>query len=351
MTDGGRLQIRDSPQASKTSDVATPAGEPEAEPDWDDTPPGKGHWREDKIGLLLTMTSLISGVDPCPTVPDTFLDIARIPKLVRQLKSVARAGEDAVAEPDEDAADTAEAESEEAETADKALAADGIYEPPEVHTRQVQATRQPWQQFTLQMASAAWQLGFQKASRKAFVADGSANNWRLHKRYFSSFEPILDFIHALSYVYASATAGQSLETGWLRYQEWIGWVWSGEVSKVIESLKARQLELGVPAKDASSTSPAVVVTKSLTYLENHQDKMKYPEYRKNGLPLTSSLMESAVKQINQRVKGSEKFWSEAGSEAVLQLRADYLSGGDIVEAFWDQRQAEATGQRTYRRSI
>lgn len=36
-------------------------------------------------------------------------------------------------------------------------------------------------------------------------------------------------------------------------------------------------------------------------------------------------VESAIKRINRRVKGSEKFWSEPGAEAILQLRADYLT--------------------------
>src|SRR2546422_485094 len=116
------------------------------------------------------------------------------------------------------------------------------------------------------------------------------------------------------------------------------------------ALRARQSELGVPAADEPETSPAVVVSKALAYLEKHQDKMKHDEYRRAGLPITSSLMESAVKQINQRVKGSEKFWSEQGSEAVLQLRADQLSDGEILETFWLRHQAEATGQRRYRRS-
>jgi hypothetical protein len=53
---------------------------------------------------------------------------------------------------------------------------------------------------------------------------------------------------------------------------------------------------------------------------------------------------------NQGVKGSEKFWSEAGSEAVLQLRADQLSDGAILADFWERRQAAATGQRRYRRA-
>ena len=37
--------------------------------------------------------------------------------------------------------------------------------------------------------------------------------------------------------------------------------------------------------------------------------MNYPEYRRLGLPLTSSHIESTIKQIAARVKGSEKFWS------------------------------------------
>ena len=44
-----------------------------------------------------------------------------------------------------------------------------------------------------------------------------------------------------------------------------------------------------------------------------------------GLPWTTSHVESTVKVFNRRVKGSEKFWSEAGAEAILQLRAAFLS--------------------------
>ena len=75
-----------------------------------------------------------------------------------------------------------------------------------------------------------------------------------------------------------------------------------------------------------------------------------PEYRKAGLPVTSSLMESTVKQMNRRVKGSEKFWSEEGAEGILQLRADDLSDDKPLERFWEKRQAAASGQRRYRRS-
>ena len=78
--------------------------------------------------------------------------------------------------------------------------------------------------------------------------------------------------------------------------------------------------------------------------------MKYAEYRQQGLPITSSYVESAVKQFNQRVKGTEMFWTEAGAEAILQLRADHLSADEPLAEFWQTRQAQQTGQRPYRKA-
>jgi hypothetical protein len=119
---------------------------------------------------------------------------------------------------------------------------------------------------------------------------------------------------------------------------------------VITALEARQSELGTPAPDDPETGPRVVVAEALTYLRNNAARMCYPDYRTAGLPLTSSHMESTVKRFNRRVKGTEKFWSEEGAEAILQLRADYLSETEPLERFWKDRQASATGRRCYRRS-
>jgi hypothetical protein len=63
--------------------------------------------------------------------------------------------------------------------------------------------------------------------------------------------------------------------------------------------------------------------------------------------ITSSHIESTVKQINRRVKGTEKFWSEGGAEALLQLAADHLSETNPLATFWRERPGRATGQRHY----
>ena len=106
-------------------------------------------------------------------------------------------------------------------------------------------------------------------------------------------------------------AGRTFVQGWPIYERWISWVWAGQVAEVIAELTQRQQEVGPAGKDAKEGSPQRVVQESLTYLSNHQDKMQYAEYRKQGLPLMSSHVESTIKQINYRVKGTEKFWSEA----------------------------------------
>jgi hypothetical protein len=330
--DGGRLQIRE--RTAPAAEPAHPAAEPEP---WEPEPPvPKGHWREDKVGLLAAMQSEPCGSDPCPQIPPGFVDLLRIPLLAKALGKVAAGGEDEAGATDPGPRRPA------------ALPEAAAYEPPEVEQRRVVASCRPWPAFARVVAQAAWVAGFQKAKRKAFVADGSANNWRLQQRFFGSFVAVLDFIHALSHVYAAATAGRPLAQGWECYREWIGWVWRGEVARVIEQLRQRQAEVGRPDPGESETSVRSVVTRTLGYLTNHQDKMKYEEYRRQGLPITSSLMESVVKQMNYRVKGSEKFWCQHGAEAIVQLRADHLSDDAPLDAFFQQRQANATGQRPYR---
>lgn len=355
MADAGMLQLReeDQDEAAANANVsscdlaalATDAHESgatdakaEEDHDQDEKPSGR-YWHEDKVGLTLLMQSEESQTDPCANIPDTFIDAQRVAKIVRGLKkakALQAAEEDQPGEEDPDPDEQQEPE-------------ETPYQGPSLQKRQVVASRQSWPLFGALLASAAYLAGFAKAPRKAFVADGARAIWGVWKARFSSYTPILDFIHAMSYVYESAKAmGQEEGTGWKLYATWITWVWQGKVSQVIEALQQWQQVNGKPQKGEAKTSTRSVVAKALGYLVSNQKRMKYDEYRKKGLPIVSSLVESMVKQVSRRVKGTEKFWGEEGAEAILQLRADYLSDGDVMAGFWQRRQAAATGQRSYR---
>ena len=77
----------------------------------------------------------------------------------------------------------------------------------------------------------------------------------------------------------------------------------------------------------------VILGDAVGYVTNNQDKMKYPEYRRLGLPISSAPVESVIKQANRRVKGTEKFWVKGDVEAMLQLRAAYLSEDGRAEKY------------------
>jgi hypothetical protein len=309
--DGGRLQIRNRKPSEEERQRTKKAG----------------FWREDKVGCLLSMASAVCAEDPCPQIPETLVDPARIRKLSREIKSFSV--------PDEE------------ESARDEVTSQRRCGQPEVLVRSVVATREDIHAFGKQLAAAAWQRGFAAAPRKAFVGDGQDANWTVWRRHFSHYTPILDFIHAICYVFAAAVAGRGLREGWPIYGQWAQWTWSGEVPRVIEALRVRQQELGLPEKDESEESPRSKVADALRYLENQQTRMHYDQYRRLGLPITSSHIESTIKQINRRVKGTEKFWSEGGAEALLQLAADYLSETDPLATFWRERPGRATGQRHY----
>ena len=101
------------------------------------------------------------------------------------------------------------------------------------------------------------------------------------------------------------------------------------MSQVIDQLRALQENLG-PLQDAAIESladddPRKILLQEVGYLERNAERMDYPRYRQQGLPWTSSHVESTVKLFNRRVKGSEKFWGQSGAESILQLRAAFLS--------------------------
>ena len=322
----------------------------------------QSHWYEYKAGICLSLESDASDTDPCPDVPEFLFNQEHVATLTREIGQKAADVPEAAAasvleesagvslsaatdSPGLEALLTSAAQTATQTVPSATARSRGLPLSPDVRSRDVVATLENSREFGRMLVARAWFLGLFFAVRKAFVADGQNWNWSLFEQHFKpfGFVPILDLIHAVTYVYAAATAGRPLSEAWPIYRRWITWVWGGEVSRVIAELAARQWELGRPTESDGDTSPRRIVSDALTYLQNQQSRMNYPEYRRLGLPLTSSHMESTIKELNQRVKGSEKFWSQDGGEAVLQLKADTLCDSHPLSDFWTNRQQTRTG--------
>ena len=117
------------------------------------------------------------------------------------------------------------------------------------------------------------------------------------------------------------SAHDDAERRWTDYLRWGRACWGGNVLQVIAELREHQRQVGLPPKDCEKTDPRKVLADAVGYFQHNVSRMDYPAYRRQGLPTTSMHMESLVKEINARVKGTEKFWNDGASgEAILQIR-------------------------------
>lgn len=291
---------------------------------------GEG-WRETKNACLIRATRQTFADDPQPEPPECFCDAKHVAKIA-ETEALSVAAPRAVAAP----SDERPAES----GADQPVFDASDDWRPKRLVRTVVSSMKCSRDFGRQMAREAKQRRFFEATAKAFLGDGLPWNWTIWKEHFREFTPILDFIHPLSYLFLAAKAvhPSSADDAWNQYLVWMRGCWQGEVGQVLDELRVWQGTLGEPPEKAPDTDPRKIVATTLTYLTNNRQRMDYPAYRQAGLPVTTAWMESLVKEINYRVKGTEMFWNNPeGAEAILQVRAAALSDDDRLSKYLHAR--------------
>lgn len=301
MLDGGRVQTREADSGRGVQD------------------PG---WQEVKVACCLSLSSTACGSDPQPEPPAKFLEPTTAARLAMEMKS---RGKPALGR--QAAAPAAKRK--------KRKKKKRIHQ----RVRTVVATMADSDTFGWQMVAEVQRRGLDRAKRKACVCDGQKYNWTLFELHLLplGFVSILDFLHLLAYLYDAAHAlhGKDKAAGWKCYEQWLRWAWSGQVTTLLRSLRAAA-KLGEPPEKATADDPRKILADTLGYVSNNRTRMDYPEYRRLGLPISSAPVESTIKQINRRMKSTEKFWLQGGAEAMLQLRAAYLSEDGRWEKYWSR---------------
>lgn len=295
-------------------------------------------WKESKTAVFLRMSSDVCDRDPAPHLPAALLSRQRVRRLMHELKGTPLNNDEPVlSDPSEH--DPSEHDPSEHTESTHTESKHAEYVPPTRLMRTCLASLDDAKIFGGLMAAEAHRKGFCLAERKAFVADGMKSNWAIWKRHFrwQGFVPIVDFIHALSYVHAAAMAiGGGEDFGWGLCLDWATACWQGRVDACLAELRdwleRQPPDDDLPEDDLPEDDPRRIVQSSITYLSNNRERMDYPRYRRLGLPLTSALMESTIKEMNYRVKGSEKFWNNpTGAGRILALRAASLCDDDRLQ--------------------
>jgi len=293
---------------------------------------GEG-WREDKNACLIRARRQTFTDDPQPEPPQCFCNLEHVAKIAETeaLSLAAPLPQNPTTRQD-------------AATASPAAVPEWR---PKRLVRTVLSSLAEAKTFGKQMAREATRRRFFEAAAKAFLGDGLPWNWSIWKQHFREFTPILDFIHVLSYLFLAAKAVHARAAdAWSQYLVWMRGCWQGDVAQVLEELQHWQEKLGEAPRDAAENDPRKVLAKTVTYLTNNRERMNYPGYRQQGLPVTTAWMESLVKELNYRVKGTEMFWNNpAGAEAILQVRAAALCDDDRLVKHLGTRPGHAFTRR------
>jgi hypothetical protein len=160
-------------------------------------------------------------------------------------------------------------------------------------------------------------MGQLKAAKVAFIADGAHTNWEIQKTNFPEAIPILDFYHAVEHVGAFCGLYSEAALGTQKRNRWIHMMSEGDVLQMIHEMS--QEAVGLPDPEQG--------LKQICYFKDNIERMRYDEYRKQGLPQGSGLVEGACKfVIGKRFKGSGMRWKKRDNASVLRARLAMLNG-------------------------
>jgi len=162
------------------------------------------------------------------------------------------------------------------------------------------------------------------------VTDGERALQRRATKIFGDVTLVLDLLHVLdklwkaAHVFHPEGTPEAIAFVRARTERILG----GGVSQVVKGL--RQMS----TKRALRGTKAKTIHDVTAYLYANRYRMRYDTYLSNGWPIASGTVEGACKNlIRDRMERSGMRWSEPMAEAMLRLRATYLSGD--FDAYWD----------------
>jgi hypothetical protein len=186
-------------------------------------------------------------------------------------------------------------------------------------------------EFAQRVVREANRRGFDQASRRVVLGDGALWIWNLADEHFPDAIQIVDLYHAKGHLWDVAKAiygaGSELAEQWAKQRR--DQLDAGEIDDILA-------ELSVYAEANEEAR------KCFDRVKRNRHRMRYPEFRAQGLCVGSGVVEAGCKTaIGVRCKRAGMHWTVAGADAIIALRCCKLSGR--FEDFWERRVAMAGG--------
>jgi hypothetical protein len=170
----------------------------------------------------------------------------------------------------------------------------------------------------------AWQgsvtgRGLAVLPKVVVLGDGAVWIWNLAAEHFGERFEIVDYYHATEHIWVLAKAFYGEGTPKAKR-------WAQRQCRRLLTQGAGPLLRALRAIKGCSPAVAPVLRREEGYFRNNAARMDYPTFRKQGLPIGSGAVESEAKRlVQQRMKRPGARWSDAGAQAVLNVRSRLLS--------------------------
>jgi hypothetical protein len=168
--------------------------------------------------------------------------------------------------------------------------------------------------------------GWERAQDRQVVGDGGPWIWNQVAEHFYDAEQTVDWYHATEHLAHVALLmhgeGTPASTRW--YNATCTVLYQGHAEEVAQEV----------ALAAARTSEGVAeeLRREASYLQTHQRRMQYQQFREDGYLLGSGMVECGGKQFKARFCGPGMRWNRTGLERLIPIRAAVL--GDSFDSMW-----------------
>lgn len=188
------------------------------------------------------------------------------------------------------------------------------------------------EEFGRRLYAEAWRRGWARAEKKVVLGDGAEWIWNQADLHFPEATQIVDLYHAREHLWDLAAKlypnDSPAQSRWVMVRK--DKLDEGRIEALVRSLRVVAL---------SHPELAEEIHPEANYFESNKDRMRYPEFRKQGLFVGSGVIEAGCKTVLGRLKQSGMFWTVRGANAIIALRCCQLSGR--FEDYWESRWARA----------
>ena len=194
---------------------------------------------------------------------------------------------------------------------------------------------EPSEDFGFRIYTEAWHRGWEWAGAKVVIGDGAVWIWNLADQHFPGAIQIVDLYHAREHLWKVAAWLHPNDSGAKK-------LWMIPMKDLLDSGQTDSLVvcLSQTAAEYAIAQPALAeqILTEAAYFKTNSPRMRYPEFRAQGLFVGSGVIEAGCKAvIGSRLKGSGMFWTVRGANAIIALRCCRFNGR--FEDYWEDARA------------